>query len=141
MEHLSEKFGHYCDSVMLIGSLSKDHAGNTMPTRAKMIPYLPHFLRTRLHSNIPTGTLCDLIRMILTMNNFSFNDNHYLQIHGTAMGTKMAPSFANPFLGHFEANALKNAPFHPHTWYRYSDDIFIRGTQRQVSLKSFETQF
>ena len=34
-----------------------------------------HFLRTRPHNNIPTGTLCDLIRMILTMNNFSFNDN------------------------------------------------------------------
>ena len=83
-----------------------------------------HFLHTRLHSNIPTGTLCDLIRMILTMNNFSFNDNHYLQIHGTAMGTKMAPSFANLFLGHFEANALKNALFHPHTWSRYIDDIF-----------------
>ena len=41
--------------------------------------------------------------MILTMNNFSFNDNHYLQIHGTAMGTKMAPSYANLFLGFFEA--------------------------------------
>ena len=37
-----------------------------------------HFLRTRPHNNIPAGTLCDLIRMILTMNNFSFNDNHYL---------------------------------------------------------------
>ena len=58
-----------------------------------------HFLRTRPHNNIPTGTLCDLIRMILTMNNFSFNDNHYLQIHGTAMGTKMAPSFANLKMG------------------------------------------
>ena len=65
--------------------------------------------------------------MILTMNNFSFNDNHYLQIHGTAMGTKMAPSYANLFLGFFEANALKNAPFQPHTWLRYIDDIFISG--------------
>ena len=83
-----------------------------------------HFLRTSSHNTIPTGTLCDLIRMILTMNNFSFNDNHYLQIHGTAMGTKMTPSFANLFLGFFEANALKNAPFQPHTWFRYIDDIF-----------------
>ena len=72
-------------------------------------------MRTSSHKTIPTSTLCDLIRMILTMNNFSFNDNHYLQIHGTAMGTKMAPSYANLFLGLFEANALKNAPFQPHT--------------------------
>ena len=49
------------------------------------------------------------------MNNFSFNDNHYLQIHVTAMGTKMAPSSANLFLDYFEANALENAPFQPHT--------------------------
>ena len=51
-----------------------------------------YFIRTRSHPTIPTGTLCDLIRMILTINNFCFNDNHYLQIHGTAMGTRMAPS-------------------------------------------------
>ena len=95
-----------------------------------------YYLRTRLHSNIPTGTLCDLIRMILTMNNFSFNDNHYLQIHSTAMGTKMAPSFANLFLAHFEANALKNAPFHPHTWFCYID-IFMIWTEGLDNLKIF----
>ena len=51
----------------------------------------------------PSNTLCNLIRMILAMNNFCFNNNHYLQIYGTAMGIKMAPSFAN-FLGSFETN-------------------------------------
>ena len=75
--------------------------------------------------------------MILTMNNFSFNDNHYLQIHGTAMGTKMAPSYANLFLGFFEANALKNAPFQPHTWLRYIDDIFMIWTEGLDNLKIF----
>ena len=95
------------------------------------------FLRTSSHKTIPTSTLCDLIRMILTMNNFSFNDNHYLQIHGTAMGTKMAPSYANLFLGFFEANALKNAPFQPHTWLRYIDDIFMIWTEGLDNLKIF----
>ena len=75
--------------------------------------------------------------MILTMNNFSFNDNHYLQIHGTAMGTKMAPSYANLFLGFFEDNALKNAPFQPHTWLRYIDDIFIIWTEGLDNIKIF----
>ena len=42
--------------------------------------------------------------MILTMNNFTFNQQHYLQIHGTAMVAKMAPYFANLFLGMFETN-------------------------------------
>ena len=75
--------------------------------------------------------------MILTMNNFSFNDNHYLQIHGTAMGTKMAPSYANLFLGYFEANAFENAPFQPHTWLRYIDDIFMIWTEGLDNLKIF----
>ena len=74
-----------------------------------------HFLVTRPNKHIPTETLCDLLRMILTMNNFTFNQQHYLQIHGTAMGTKMAPSFANLFLSMFETNALMitDAPWQP----------------------------
>ena len=71
------------------------------------------------------------------MNNFSFNDNHYLQIRGTAMGTKMAPSYANLFLVYFEANALENAPFQPHTWLRYIDDIFMIWTEGLDNLKIF----
>ena len=69
-----------------------------------------HFLRTSSHNTIPTGTLSDLICMILTMNNFSFNDNHYLQIHGTAMSTKMAPSFANLFLFFFRGQRFEKCP-------------------------------
>ena len=98
-----------------------------------IIFYAPH----DPHNTIPTGTICDLIRMILTMNNFTFNDSHYLQIHGTAMGTKMAPSFANLFLGLFEKNALRNAPFQPHTWLRYIDDIFMIWTESPENLKIF----
>ena len=43
-----------------------------------------HFLNTRDHSSstIRTETLCDLIRMILTMNIFEFNNNYYIQKHG-----------------------------------------------------------
>ena len=56
--------------------------------------------------NIPTeNRICDLIRLIFTMNNFTFNRKHFLQIHGTAMGTKMIPSFAKRFLGHFESKS------------------------------------
>ena len=71
-----------------------------------------HFLDTRIRnpSTISTETLCDLIRMILTMNNFTFNDKNYLQIHGTAMGTRMAPSYANLFLAKFETDALSRVP-------------------------------
>ena len=79
--------------------------------------------------------LSTLIRMILTMNNTSFNNKRDIQIHGTAMGTKMGPSFANLFLGHFESYALKNAQFQPHTWLRYIDDISMIWTHGLDNLK------
>jgi hypothetical protein len=42
--------------------------------------------------------------MVLKKNNFTFNGDHYLQINGTAMGTKMAPSYANTFMGNLKNN-------------------------------------
>ena len=53
------------------------------------------------------------------------------------MGTKMAPSYANLFLGYFEAKALENAPFQPHTWFRYIDDIFMIWTEGLDNPKVF----
>ena len=95
------------------------------------------FLQKRHDKHIPTETICDLIRIILNMNNFTFNGRHYLQKHGTAMGTKMAPSFANLFLAKFEHDALRNAPYLPHTWLRFLDDIFFIWTEGSDKLKVF----
>ena len=81
--------------------------------------------------------ICDLIRMILTMNNFSFNNEHYLQKHGTAMGTRMAPSYANLSMGKFEQQAIDNSLLKPFIWWRFIDDIFMIWTHREEHLKSF----
>ena len=98
-----------------------------------------HFLNTvdGNASSISTETHCDLIRMILTMNNFSFNDKHYLQTHGTAMGTRMAPSYANLFLAKFETDALSRAPFQPFIWWCYIEDIFMIRTRSVQDLNAF----
>ena len=46
------------------------------------------------------------------------------------MGTKMAPSFAHLFLAKFEHDALAiNAPYLPHAWLRFLDDIFVIWTE------------
>ena len=53
---------------------------------------------THVHTTLPLSRpkkLCVLIRMILIMNNFSFYGKHFLQIHGRAIVSKMAPSYAN----------------------------------------------
>ena len=100
-----------------------------------------HFLETRNRtpSTISSETLCDLIRMILTMNNFTFNDKHYLQTHGIAMGTQMAPSYTNLFLAKFETDALLRAPFQPYIWWRVIDDIFMIRTHSLDDLQTFTT--
>ena len=44
---------------------------------------------------------------VLTLNNFSFDGEHYQQISGIAMGTKMGPNYANLFVGFVEKQIFK----------------------------------
>ena len=73
------------------------------------------------------------------MNNFTFNDIHFLQIYGTAMGTRMAHPQANLFLAKFETDALLLAPFQPYIWWRFIDDIFIVWTHSLYDLQTYTT--
>ncbi|XP_070555267.1 uncharacterized protein [Ptychodera flava] len=43
----------------------------------------------------PTKTIIRFLKLILHNNNFTFNNSHFLQVFGTAMGQKMAPCYAN----------------------------------------------
>ena len=72
---------------------------------------------------IPTHYLQEMFRLILKENSFQFNGKHYLQTHGTAMGTKTAVSFANIFMAHIETTILSKTVFKPTVWKRYIDDI------------------
>ena len=96
-------------------------------------------LDQRTEKSVPTESLCDLMRMILTMNNFVFNGEHFIQQHGTAMGTRMAPAFANLFMGEFEKKALEGYVDKPFLWFRYIDDIFMVWTHGNEKLDSFIT--
>ena len=57
-----------------------------------------------------TTTLIRLAELVLMLNNFSFDSEHYQQISGVAMGTKMGPSYANLFVGCVEQNNTQD-PF------------------------------
>ena len=50
--------------------------------------------------------LMKLLELVLTRNNFQFNGKHFLQIRGTAIGTKLAVGFSNNYMGRFEKNCL-----------------------------------
>ena len=95
------------------------------------------FLNTRELLVTSTADLCHLVRLILTMNCFLFNENHYLQVHGTAMGTRMAPSYANLFMGKLECEFLLTQDLKPRVWWRFIDDIFAIWTHGEQSLLRF----
>ena len=56
----------------------------------------------------------------------TFDGNHYLQINGTAMGTKMAPSYANIFMGDPEERLLFSSLKQPLSWFRFIDDVDMK---------------
>ena len=39
--------------------------------------------------------IIEVLEVVLTNNHFEFNGKHYHQVSGTAMGTKLVPSYAN----------------------------------------------
>lgn len=81
--------------------------------------------------------ICDLMRMILTMNNFIFNNERFLQQHGTAMSTRMAPAYTNIIMGEFETSANNGYADKPFLWFRYKVDIFMVWTHGEDKLNAF----
>ena len=71
------------------------------------------------------------------MDSFLFNGNYYLQIHGTAMGTQMAPPCANLFMGSFQREFLLTQNVKPWEWWRSVDDIFAIWTRGELLLQDF----
>ena len=86
---------------------------------------------------IPKQSLGDLMRLILKEHSFKFNDKHYLQTHGIAMGTKMAVAFAVIFMAHIEKQLLALSPHKPLIWKRFIDDIFSVWTLPKAEINNF----
>ena len=74
----------------------------------------------------PTEILVKLLTLILKCNNFEFKGKHYLQVQGTAMGTKMAPAYANIFMGRLEGQLLRSISLKPFSWFRFIDDVDMK---------------
>ena len=73
---------------------------------------------------IPSQYLADMLRLILRENSFQFVGKNYLQVQGTAMGTKMAVAFANIFMSAIETENINKSPHKPLVWKRFIDHIF-----------------
>ena len=87
----------------------------------------------------PTDLIIEATNHVLSNNIFTFENKCYKQVHGTAMGTPMAPAVANLFMGWLEARLLDDSPvpIHKDFWKRYIDDIFLLWQGKADDLNTF----
>ena len=96
------------------------------------------FLDTREDKSVPTSFLITLLTLVLTCNIFVFDSKYYLQRIGTAMGTRVAPTFACLFMGAIEFMMLKAwKGLKPFMYRRYIDDGFFYWTGSENELLDF----
>ncbi|CAJ0940771.1 unnamed protein product [Ranitomeya imitator] len=85
--------------------------------------------------------LClELLNLVLRENYLLFEDDFYVQICGTAMGSNVAPAYANLYMDHFERDFVyPDTLFQQHAllWYCYIDDIFCIWQGDHTSLTTF----
>ena len=101
-----------------------------------------HFLQNNAdkykYPEQPSPEILELINLVLKNNVFEFNEQFYLQTQGTAMGTKIAPAYANLFMGKLETHLISKASEHIHTWKRFID-IFIIWTGTTEEFEQYMT--
>ncbi|XP_050780111.1 uncharacterized protein LOC127034846 [Gopherus flavomarginatus] len=83
--------------------------------------------------------VAELCAFILTHNYFKFDDNIYLQISGIAMGTRIAPQYANIFMVDLEQCFLSSRPLMLLLCLCYIDDIIW--THGKETLEKFHHDF
>eukprot|EP00061_Rhincodon_typus_P009475 g33020.t1 len=85
-----------------------------------------------------TNTLIRLTKLVLTLNDFSFNSSHFLKTKGMAMGTRMGPSYTCLFVGYVEQSL-----FHcytgtsPHLFLHYIDACIGAASCSHKELEQF----
>lgn len=87
--------------------------------------------------DVTPATLETLLHLVLEYNHFEFDNTHYHQINGTAMGTKMAPTYANIFMASLETEFIQKRCPKPILYKRFLDDIFFIWNNDEASLKEF----
>ena len=105
--------------------------------------------RDKVNARFTNSFILDAIKVIQENNTFNFNDKHYIQLNGTAMGTKMAPTYAILVLAYLEEKLymkLNNekgvdfSDFIRKNFLRYIDDCFIVWPHSKGDIKEFETE-
>jgi hypothetical protein len=87
----------------------------------------------------PIEMITKITDHVLQNNVFCVEGEFYQQIHGTAMGTPMAPSISILFMAWLEENMIRDSPvlIPDHFWKRFIDDILMLWTGTDDELDAF----
>ena len=85
---------------------------------------------------MPTEEVLKLIELVLDNNNFQFEDRHYLQIDGTAIGFKLGKNYACTYMATWEKQLL-DTELTPVEYVRFVDDIWGIWTHGEEALIQF----
>ena len=111
---------------MVLATLEVSYLYTNIP-QTDGIDIICHHYEKQYEHNLPISTnSCKrkLLRLILEENYFKFNERHFIQKQGIAMGTKMAVAFSVIFMVDMEKRLLMARPYKPLAWKRFVDDIF-----------------
>ena len=94
-------------------------------------------LEQRSDKNIPTDAVINMIQTVLDNNIFKFKGKDYIQIEGTAIGSRLGRNYACMYMGKWEQELLSRATLTPTMYVRYVDDIFGLWPGTEQQLKEF----
>ncbi|CAB1351377.1 unnamed protein product [Coregonus sp. 'balchen'] len=120
---------HNINGEMLMSCFDVESLYTTIPHQGGL-EAMAHYLSQRPTGTLPsTNCIVELAEIVVTKNFFMFDNYMFIQQNGTAMGSKMAPNYANLYLGLFEKNVIfsPNNPFlrHIRLWKHLIDDAFL----------------
>ncbi|XP_072020239.1 uncharacterized protein [Amphiura filiformis] len=131
---INEQHGPLPDDAILC-TMDVTALYTNIPTN-EFIAACQHYL-SQQHSTTEVEVLSRFMELTLTQNNFELAGKHYIQVLGTAIGTRMAPSGACLFMGRLEEKFLSVATKKPLIWLRYIDDVFLIWTHGEEELDNF----
>ncbi|XP_056378779.1 uncharacterized protein LOC130274454 [Hyla sarda] len=139
---LSKLDGLVVEENTLLGGIDVEALYSSIP-HDQGLKALSYYLSSRgTYMQSHNAFVLKLMEYILVHNYFLFDGRHYHQLKGTAMGSPCAPTYANIFLGWWEATMafvgdrekyLDLVPF----WTRYIDDVLVLWTGTACEFKQF----
>ena len=79
-----------------------------------------------------------MIELVLDNNNFNVTpDCQFVQIDGTAIGSRLGKNFACTYMGEWEKQLLSGSQLRPLIYLRYIDDIFGIWLHGEQELRKF----